>query len=332
MPTTRAKNYPSPRPTSTPKSSSKFVTFLSSFRHRNRSLGGKPITEEKKDRERIFEAVGRPSRSTIRQGPSIRSCSLSPSFSYSRILSNILKDKDVEMDDLQNQRRANQQVNGDNDDIPAGTAKYKTVISWIRSFDGSLEKYMRFSNDCARCFKKINPSEYQFLLCYVQGLLDENVFSFLLGAEFSTWGDLKKCLDEHFKIRLNEKMLFRQITSMKQKSGEALFKFYNRLIAKNYEYSEFLKSSSIERGIVQSRIDQAEDYIRDTFIMAVGMNYRPVIISQKPKTIQKVYTNLVTLENAAGEPSNDNEDDKFNQVLKLLTVKDDKDKFANPEI
>lgn len=336
MPNTRAKNYPSPRPTSTPKSASKFVSFLSGFRYRNKSVCGSPVTEEKKDCERILEAFDRPSRLINRQVPSFRSSSLSPSFSYSRVLADILKNESTKMTDPKNQQGESQEGDEASGGVPSGKAKYKTVISWIRPFDGSLEKYMRFSNDCGKCFRRICPSEYENLLCYVQKLLDESQFSFLLGAEFCSWRDLKKCLDEHFKIRLNEKTLFRHITSMKQKSGEELFTFYNRLIAKNFEYSEFLKSSSIAKDVVDYRIDQANDYIRDTFIMAVGMNFRPVIINQKPKNIQEVYTSLMTLENSAGEESNDNVEDKLNQVLSLLKIKEDKDKdndrFANPEI
>lgn len=103
-----------------------------------------------------------------------------------------------------------------------GTACYKNVITWIRSFDGSFEKYMRFANDCDICFKAIRPTEYADLLFYVRKQLDENKFAFLLGTDFQTWEVLKKSLDEHFNIRLNERLLFRQITDLKKIKEESL--------------------------------------------------------------------------------------------------------------
>lgn len=121
--------------------------------------------------------------------------------------------------------------------FPAGSAKYKNVISWIKDYDGSFSKYMRFSNDCNMAFEKINKDEYGALLCYVQKQLDESKFAFLLGAEFRSWKELKKLyLDEHFEIRLNEKDLFRELVNMKRKDKERLFEYHNRLIYSRNEY------------------------------------------------------------------------------------------------
>lgn len=87
-----------------------------------------------------------------------------------------------------------------------------------------------------------------------------------------------------------------------------------------------------DKIIVKSRVAQAEDYILETFILAVGMNFRTQIIEKEPKTIQDAYALLKKLETATGVKSDDNVDEKLTEVLSLLKLKEAKENFANPEI
>lgn len=114
-------------------------------------------------------------------------------------------------------------------------------------------------------------------------------------------------------------MLFRQITALKRNAGEALFAFYNRLISKVYEYKRFLESS-LDKATAISRSEQADDYILDTFILAVGMNFRHIIIDREPKSIQGAYALLIKLEVAAGTESNDGVEEKLDEMIGLLKI------------
>lgn len=103
---------------------------------------------------------------------------------------------------------------------------YKQAITWVPKFDGSFEKYKGFANDCDTAFGKINDEDYDALLIYVKSQLDKSIFTFLLGTEIPRWDDLKKLMDEHYGIRRDEKVLFREITNLKRGVNEDLFKFY----------------------------------------------------------------------------------------------------------
>lgn len=211
--------------------------------------------------------------------------------------------------------------------------KYKDVITWMRPFDGSKEQYMQFSNDCDRCFKAVENWKIPDLINYVLSKLNSENFAFTLGTDFKTWSELKKALDEHFRIRLNEKFLFRELTDM-TKGSDDLFKFYNRLIAKCYEYKTFLKSTFEDKGteFIEFRVAQAEEYALDSFIMAVGANFRPLIRDKKPKNIQEAYNMLRDLEIGTGMDSSDGVDAKMSEMLHLLKMGNNNSSFTKPQI
>lgn len=304
MPSTRAKTYPSPINTS---KSNKFGEYLNKIR--TSSSFKKPKVKSNKQ-----------------ESGSEGSSSTSEEFSDPHLLFN---PADTQI---------NMPFTGEGPSVPSAPSapemlsRYKNVITWIRPFDGSLERYMRFSNDCDKCFRVIDPRDYADLLLYVTAQLDEERFAFLLGTQFRTWKELKKCLDEHFNIRNNEKKIFREIADMKRDVGESLFNFYNRLVAKCFEYRQFIGTSS-DNGNNKFKIQQIEDYALESFIHAVNINFRPVLISKEPKTIQEAYAILQKFEVAAGVQGNDSVNDKLNEVIGLIKeVKIEKEEFANPRI
>lgn len=127
-------------------------------------------------------------------------------------------------------------------------------------------------------------------------------------------------------------MLFRQITDLKKTNEENLFQFYNRLIAKCYEYKKFL-SSTLEVTLASSRIEQAEKYILDTFLMEVGMNFRPILIEKNPRALQEAYNMLRKMEADAGVDRSDSIEHKLNEILSQMKLsKISGWDFANPQI
>lgn len=213
-----------------------------------------------------------------------------------------------------------------------GVASYKQVITWINKFDGTLDNYIRFCNDCETAFDAIKPEEYGLLVNYVVNLLHPSTFTFLLGTNITSWSDLKTCLDEHFGIRHNEQLLFREMANMKKKHGEDLFNWYNRLVAKVYEYGKFLKPI-LDEATLKSRLDQANRYVMDSFILSVGMEYRPLLRNMKTKTIQEAYAALKEMEIQSQKKSGESSDDKMDEMLELLkksTIKETS--FSKPEI
>lgn len=220
--------------------------------------------------------------------------------------------------------------------LEKGDTKYKDVITWIRPFDGTKTEYIQFSNDCDRAFKAVEEVKTRDLINFVLTKLPTSKFAFTLGTDFVKWEELKKALDEHFRIRLNEKFLFRELTDM-TKGKDDLFSFYNRLIAKCYEYKTFLESTFKDKGLdfINFRVQQAEEYALDSFIMAVGMNFRAMIRDKKPKNIQEAYSMLRDLEIGTGCNSSDSTDDKLSEVLNLLKLgnsNNNNNNFTKPNI
>lgn len=122
----------------------------------------------------------------------------------------------------------------------AHSSTFKEVITWIAPFDGSRDGYDRFTSDCDRAFKAIEIKSRFSLINFILAKLKGDEFKVINGTQHKTWADLKRSLDEHFQIRLDEKNLFREITVMSRERNESMFSFYNRLIAKVYNYKKFL--------------------------------------------------------------------------------------------
>lgn len=158
---------------------------------------------------------------------------------------------------------------GDLQYVP-NTTPYKIVVTWVRPFDGTKEGYVRFSEVCDKAFKSILSSDYSSLMFYVLSFLNPIEYPFTHGVCYSTWQDLKKALDEHFEIRLDEKSLFREIMNLKKKDGETLYAFYARLLSKCFDYGVFLRANLSDALVIDTKIAQAEDYVLETFIRSVG--------------------------------------------------------------
>lgn len=126
------------------------------------------------------------------------------------------------------------------------------------------------------------------------------------------------------------------IKNITRKSGEELFNFFNRLVAKCHDFRKFMNSTfSDRRELVDARVELADEYALDTFIKAIGMNFRPLVVSRKPRTLQEAFNYLRDLEMETGCTSNDSADQKLSEVLELLkTVNLGKasNKFADPQV
>lgn len=196
---------------------------------------------------------------------------------------------------------------------------YKTVITWLSPFDGTLKGYVDFSNQCERCFNSIKRSDMTSLVNFVLSKLSTHQFPVLKGKSIKSWAVLKKALDEHFNIRLTEKFLFRDLTDVKKGSTDSLFDFYNTLVGKCYDYGKFMRTTFADNPVlVKARIEQAEEYILDSFIRAVGVSSRTYILGKSPKNIQEAYSHLRELEMISGKTETESVDDRLGEVLKLL--------------
>lgn len=202
-----------------------------------------------------------------------------------------------------------------------GNATYKQAISWIRKFDGSLQNYKTFVYDCNTSFNAVEKSSYGCLLLYVMSLLDCSIFKFILnGQRIDTWEELKQNLDEHFKIRLNEEELFTELVNVTRQDNERLFDYRNRIIGKRSEFKNLVLSTDTDKSEVHFKLKYAEKFAVNSFIMAVGMNYRPYIKQQKPKTVEEAYAILRELEISNGELSSHEVENKVDS--NLVAIKD----------
>lgn len=130
----------------------------------------------------------------------------------------------------------NNNFNTDDGGIP-----YKEVITWFKHFDGTVKTYIRFAIDCDRFFKVIQKKSYKSLIFYVISQLDNSQFPIVIGKEYNTLEELKRSLDEHFGIRVSERILLKQLMSLTKQPNESLFTFYNKLLSKCLEYERFLR-------------------------------------------------------------------------------------------
>lgn len=222
--------------------------------------------------------------------------------------------------------------------ITYGSSPYKEVISWIRPFDGTKKSYSRFASDCDRCFSEIEEKSYKSLINYVLTQLDVEQFPFIYSSSFNTWEDIKTVLDEHFNVRPTLNILFRELTNLTKEPGEEIFRFYNRLIGKCFEYKKLLIKTLDDEQLIQSRLKLAEDYILDSFILSVGMNFRPILMSKKPKTIQEAYSMLRQLEMGSGSTRSDSYEQKLANIERLLLELKGRSnqvnsrQFSNPQV
>lgn len=132
----------------------------------------------------------------------------------------------------------------------------------------------------------MEKKSYASFMNFMLSRLTTEKFPALRGKSFRVWADLQKAFDDHFQIRLTEKSLFRELTDLEREPGEDLFNFYNRLVGKCFDYGKFMRTIFADRKeMVRSRIEQAEEYILDTFIRSVGMNFRTSLISRQPLNI-----------------------------------------------
>lgn len=72
---------------------------------------------------------------------------------------------------------------------------------------------------------------------------------------------------------------------------------------------------------MNTKINQAESYILDSFIKAVGVNFRPTLIYKNPKSIEEAYEMLRELEMSTGFTSYD--DKEFSQLITLINSNND---------
>lgn len=203
--------------------------------------------------------------------------------------------------------------------VSTGCVTYREVITWLKPFDGSAAQYPRFASDCERCFGMIDQKDFGKLLNYVWTLLDDK-FLHLRSTDFTSWSQLRKALDEFYGIRQDEKGLFRELTSIKKNPAEDLYAFYNRLHTKCMEYRKLLFASNEKKDLLESRMRHAEEYALESFIMSVGMNFRPLIMDKNPKNLQEAYTLLRNLEMGTGSKSSDSVEDKLSEMLQLMKM------------
>lgn len=211
---------------------------------------------------------------------------------------------------------------------------YKTVITWIDSYDGSRDQYLSFSSDCDRCFAAIDPKEASDLINFVLKFFDVRKFPLVRGTTYRSWAELKKALDEHFRIRRSESQLFREMLDLKKAPGEESYGFYNKLLAKCSEYKTFISINIVDADKVKFKIQQAEELILEFFIQSIPTNLRLSIIQQKPKTIQEAYKMLREIEMETGCRASDNDNSKLDEVLQLLKNTQIKEEthFSDPKV
>lgn len=219
--------------------------------------------------------------------------------------------------------------------LDLGTS-YKIVITWIKPFDGTKRRYMRFSNDCDRCFASIKKVRYGDLINFVLSQLDEEEFMVIVDTKFETWEELKKALDEHFGIRLTAKNLFKELMDMQKNPGDTLYKYYNRLIAKCFEYKKFMNSTfGDQKAMVDERVALAEEYALETFLDAINVTLRLHVREKIPKTIQEAYKVLRELEianNLSGEDSFDAKVSDAMERIKSIELASSSLNFCNPHV
>lgn len=210
---------------------------------------------------------------------------------------------------------------------------YKVVITWFTPFDGTIHGYVDFSNQCEMAFDDIHLYQRKSLMNYVLSKLSLREFPILRGKSIKTWAELKRALDEHFKIRQSAKSLFKEIVNLSKKSDQSISDFYNILICKCFEYGKFLKSTfKEEKDKVKVRIyiEHAEEFILDSFIKAISMKFRPTVIGMKPKNIEEAYHELKELEIATGVNDSESNLCECRELIKLL--KDSKLQSNNREL
>lgn len=78
--------------------------------------------------------------------------------------------------------------------------RIRLLFTWMKPFNGTKIAYMRFSNDCDRCFSQIDPRDKHDLLHYVISQLNQGEFPIVLGTDYRSWEDLKRLLMNIFKF------------------------------------------------------------------------------------------------------------------------------------
>lgn len=174
---------------------------------------------------------------------------------------------------------------------------------------------MYFANDLNKAFKAIEKKSMYSLLMFAMSKSEVSKFSFVMGASFRSWIDLKRALEEHFEIKISERLQFRELMNLTRTSGETLFAYYNKLLNKCFEYQTFMSSTFDDKTLVENRLNSAEQYILDSFLLEVSDNLRPHIRQKNPKTFKEAYRILRELEVSTGCIGAGNDTDmKFTQA------------------
>lgn len=204
--------------------------------------------------------------------------------------------------------------------IPSGigSTPYKVVITWLNNFDLTTESYAEFKRQCDICFKAIDIQSYSSLLFYIKLQLKGPEFEFMEGTEINTWESLKEYLDEHFEIRYNERSLIFELTKITKNPNETLFTFYNRLKTKCVNYIKFIKSHYNDETVIKYRSYHAQKMILEIFIESIGMNLRPFVSYDNPKTIEEAYEILRKVEITTGLKSSHSTEERLSKVLLQL--------------
>lgn len=198
-----------------------------------------------------------------------------------------------------------------------GATPYKIVITWIRPFDGSVEQYKRFCFDCSQCFKYVEQRYNQSLINYIISKLDGDTFPLIYSSEYTSWTQLKGDLDEHFDIRITDRDLFNNIINLRKIPEDNLFKFYIKLKRSLLEYSKFIQfNTDVKHG--SEKITKANESVLNSFILAVGMNLRPLLSQAKPKNLDEAYGELRRLEMTIDCKSSDSLEEVVDHVLNLI--------------
>lgn len=193
---------------------------------------------------------------------------------------------------------------------------FKDVIQCINPIIPTVDNYWYYLASCDKAFAMIDPKHNQLLLNYLLSHLNCSTFSFVVGVTYYTWNDLKFALNEHFGVRFNERSLLYNLITAKKTSSQDLFSFYNDLLHKCRQYLDFLHNGS-DTLRFQFKKQQAEDYIKDSFVLAVGMNLRPTLVTMKPKDIHEAYNFYRNLEMETGMKSSDSNDLMINNQIQF---------------
>lgn len=204
--------------------------------------------------------------------------------------------------------------------IPSGigSTPYKVVITWINNFDLTTESYAEFTRQCDICFQAIDIQSYSSLLFYIKLQLKGPEFEFMEGTEINSWESLKEYLDENFEIRYNERSLIFELSNITKNPNETLFTFYNRLKTKCVNYIKFIKTNHNDETIIKNRSDLARKMILETFIESIGMNLRPFVSYDNPKTIEEAYEILRKVEITSGLKSSHSTEERLSKILLKL--------------